>query len=74
MADVLRAIAIFRLVMGNKTIRIAAGRESALKDFQGLAFMAGANGMMIGGYLTVRGRPPEEDLAMVAEIKKLWNG
>jgi biotin synthase len=74
MADVLRAVAIFRLVMGNKTIRIAAGRESALKDFQGLAFMAGANGMMIGGYLTVRGRPPEEDLAMVVEIKKLWNG
>ncbi|MCK4469102.1 MAG: biotin synthase BioB, partial [Desulfobacterales bacterium] len=47
---------------------------SVLKDFQGLAFMAGANGMMIGGYLTVKGRSPEEDLGMVSEIRKLWNG
>jgi len=72
--EVLRTIAIFRLITGNRTIRIAAGRESVLKDFQGLAFMAGANGMMIGGYLTVKGRSPEEDLAMVSEIRKLWNG
>lgn len=72
--EVLRTIAIFRLITGNMTIRIAAGRESVLKDFQGLAFMAGANGMMIGGYLTVKGRSPEEDLAMVSEIRKLWNG
>ncbi len=73
-ADILRAIAIFRLILGDKTIRIVAGRESVLKDFQGLAFMAGANGMMIGGYLTVKGRSAEDDLAMVAEIKELWNG
>jgi len=72
--EILRTIAIFRLITGNKTIKIAAGRESVLKDFQGLAFMAGANGMIIGGYLTVRGRSPEEDLGMVSEIKKLWNG
>ena len=72
--QILRTIAIFRLITGNKTIKIAAGRESVLKDFQGLAFMAGANGMIIGGYLTVRGRSPEEDLGMVSEIKKLWNG
>ncbi|MCK4468580.1 MAG: biotin synthase BioB, partial [Desulfobacterales bacterium] len=67
-------IAIFRLITGNRTIRIAAGRESVLKDFQGLAFMAGADGMIIGGYLTVKGRSPEEDLGMVSEIRKLWNG
>jgi biotin synthase len=73
-ADILRTIAIFRLILGDKTIRIVAGRESVLKDFQGLAFMAGANGMMIGGYLTVKGRSAEDDLAMVSELKKLWNG
>ncbi len=73
-AEILRTIAIFRLITGNRTIRIAAGRESVLKDFQGLAFMAGADGMIIGGYLTVKGRSPEEDLGMVSEIRKLWNG
>lgn len=73
-AEILRTIAIFRLIIGNRTIRIAAGRESVLKDFQGLAFMAGANGMMIGGYLTVRGRSPQDDLAMAEEIKKVWSG
>lgn len=73
-ADILRTIAIFRLILGDKTIRIVAGRESVLKDFQGLAFMAGANGMMIGGYLTVKGRSPEDDRGMVAEIKKVWIG
>ena len=73
-AEILRTIAIFRLITGNRTIRIAAGRESVLKDFQGLAFMAGANGMMIGGYLTVRGRSPQDDLAMAEEIKKVWSG
>lgn len=73
-AEILRTIAIFRLIIGDRTIRIAAGRESVLKDFQGLAFMAGANGMMIGGYLTVRGRSPQDDLAMAEEIKKVWSG
>ena len=31
-------------------------------------FAAGATGMMIGGYLTVRGRSVEKDLAMVKEL------
>lgn len=72
--DILRTIAIFRLILPHKTIKIAAGRESALKDFQGLAFLAGANGMLIGGYLTVKGREVEEDKRLVEEIKKLWTG
>ena len=72
--DILRTIAIFRLILKNRTIKIAAGRESALKNFQGLAFLAGANGMLIGGYLTIKGRGVEEDHRMVEEIKRLWNG
>lgn len=75
LTEILRTIAIFRLITGSRTITICAGRESSvLKDFQGLAFMAGANGMIIGGYLTVKGRSPQDDLAMVEEIKKIWSG
>lgn len=71
-ADVVRAIAIFRIILKDKIIKIAAGRETVLKDFQAMGFMAGANGMLIGGYLTVKGREIEEDRRLIEEIKRLW--
>ncbi len=71
-SDVIRTIALFRIILKDKIIKIAAGRESVLKDFQGLAFMAGANGMLIGGYLTIKGRSIDEDYRLVTEIKRLW--
>ncbi len=72
-ADAVRSICIFRLILKDRTIKIAAGRESVLKDFQALGFMAGANGMLIGGYLTVRGRDIEDDRKLVEEIERLWS-
>ena len=71
--EILRAIALYRLIMPDIPVRLAAGRESALGDFLSSAFMAGADGMMIGGYLTQRGRSPEQDQQFVAEIKRLWS-
>jgi len=71
-SEAIRTIALFRIILKNKIIKIAAGRELILKDFQGLAFMAGANGMLIGGYLTIKGRAVDEDLRLVTEIKRLW--
>jgi len=71
-AEAIRTIAIFRIILKNKIIKVAAGRESLLKDFQAMAFMAGANGMLIGGYLTVRGRGVDEDQKLVDEVKKAW--
>jgi biotin synthase len=70
--EILRTIAAFRLIFPDKAIRIAGGRESALMDFQGLAFWAGADAMLIGGYLTIAGRPIEVDLRLVREVKRLW--
>jgi len=70
--DAIRTIAIFRIILKDKIIKIAAGRESVLKDFQSMAFMAGANGMLIGGYLTIRGRAVEDDLRLAEEIKRAW--
>lgn len=70
--DAIRTIAIFRIVLRDKIIKIAAGRESILKDFQAMAFMSGANGMLIGGYLTIKGRSVEEDLKLVEEMEKTW--
>lgn len=72
-SDIIRTICIFRIILKDKIIKIAAGRESALRDFQGLGFMGGANGMLIGGYLTVKGRGLKADYKLIEEIKKLWN-
>ncbi len=71
-ADAIRTISIFRIILKDKIIKLVAGRESILKDFQGLGFMAGANGMLIGGYLTTKGRDIESDHRLIKEIKRLW--
>jgi len=70
--DAIRTICIFRIILKDKIIKIAAGRETVLKDFQALGFMAGANGMLIGGYLTIKGRDVAEDQKLIEEIKKIW--
>ena len=70
--DAIRSISIFRIILGGRALKIAAGRETVLKDFQALGFMAGANGMLIGGYLTVKGRDVREDHVLVKEIDRLW--
>ena len=72
-AEILRTIALYRLILPRAAIRLAAGRESALADFLSSAFMSGADGMMIGGYLTQRGRSPEADHRFAEEIRQLWS-
>jgi len=71
--EILRAIALYRLILPQAAIRLAAGRESALADFLSSAFLGGADGMMIGGYLTQRGRSPEADLRFAEKIRELWS-
>ncbi|MDP6685776.1 MAG: biotin synthase BioB [Candidatus Omnitrophota bacterium] len=70
--EAIRTICIFRIVLKDKVIKIAAGREAILKDFQSAGFTAGANGMLIGGYLTVKGNDLERDYKLIDEIKELW--
>ena len=71
-ADAIRTICIFRIILQGKIIKIAAGRETILKDFQALGLMAGANGMLIGGYLTIKGRDAAEDWKLIEEVEKIW--
>ncbi len=54
--EIIRALAFFRITNPNKVIKVAAGREEYLGDFQGLVFMALANGFITGDYLTLKGR------------------
>lgn len=66
--EALRIIALFRYILVDKDIRICAGREKVLRDLQSLIFYAGANGMMIGGYLTQSGRKIKDDLQMLTNL------
>lgn len=69
--EILKTIAIFRFILPKSVIKIAGGREFNLRDFQAMSFLAGANGMIIGGYLTTRGRPVEQDLQMIKDLSSL---
>ena len=68
-AEVAKAFAIFRLVNPTKTIKFAAGRETAMKDFQGLLMLAGMNSLITGGYLTTRGRSIEDDRRFLCNLQ-----
>ena len=46
--------------------------SSALMTFILFAFMSGANGMLVGGYLTTKGRSWEDDKKFIEDMKKLW--
>lgn len=66
--EVLKLLAIMRLVVPRTEIKLAGGREVNLRDFQGTAFLAGVTGMIVGGYLTTPGRRVEEDLRMMQDL------
>jgi biotin synthase len=64
-----KTVALFRLINPRPIIKLAAGRETVMNDFQGLLMLAGANGFITGGYLTTRGREVERDLAFARELQ-----
>jgi biotin synthase len=66
--EVIKTISLFRLVLPKGTIKIAGGREANLRDLQSLALLAGANGLIVGNYLTTPGRNAEDDLTMVRDL------
>ena len=66
--EILKLIAVFRLMLPEFDINVCAGRELHLGDLQGMIFFAGANVTMIGNYLTQAGRPPEEDLKLLSDL------
>lgn len=66
--EVIKTIAIFRFILPKAKLELGGGREVNLRDFQSLAFLAGANSLIIGGYLTTRGRQPAQDTALLKDL------
>jgi biotin synthase len=66
--ECLKIVAVYRLIHQDKDIRICGGREYNLRDLQVLLISSGANGLMVGNYLTTKGRQIEDDLKMLQDL------
>lgn len=66
--EALKVIAVYRFIHPRKDITICGGRETTLKDLQSWIFAAGANGLMVGNYLTTLGRNLEMDIEMLRDL------
>ncbi len=65
--EILRAVAMFRLVNPDIEIRIGGGRKH-LGDLQPQLFAAGADGMLVGDLLTTTGQNVAQDLQMLSDL------
>ena len=68
LSEILRTIAVFRLLMPKTIRKIAGGREVYLASEQEKALLGGANGIITGGYLTIGGNRPSDDFEMISKI------
>jgi biotin synthase len=66
--EVVKWVAIFRLILPDALFRLCGGRVENLQDLQPLAVKAGLNGVMMGNFLTTLGVEPVEDRAMFEEL------
>src|SRR5579859_3568102 len=66
--EVVKWIAIFRLILPDALFRLCGGRTENLGELQQAAVKAGLNGVMMGNFLTTLGNSPEEDRAMFEEL------
>jgi biotin synthase len=66
--DVVKWVAIFRLIIPGALFRLCGGRVENLGELQPLAVKAGLNGVMMGNFLTTLGSEPADDRAMFEEL------
>lgn len=67
--EAIRWIALFRLGLPDVILRYAGGREVTLGDLQSAGLTGGINALIVGNYLTTLGRSPQEDLAMLEDLR-----
>ena len=59
--EIMRTIAVFRLILPDKTLRFAGGRERALGADEYKGYSSGINAMLVGNYLTTPGKAVERE-------------
>ena len=66
--EVVKWVAIFRLILPDALFRLCGGRVENLQELQPLAVKAGLNGVMMGNFLTTLGVEPAQDRATFEEL------
>jgi len=66
--EVVKWVAVFRLIIPDALFRLCGGRVENLEDLQPLAVKAGLNGVMMGNFLTTLGAEPADDREMFEEL------
>jgi biotin synthase len=66
--EVVKWVAIFRLILPDALFRLCGGRVENMGDLQPLAVKAGLNGVMMGNFLTTLGAEPADDRRMFTEL------
>jgi biotin synthase len=71
--EILKTIAVMRLILPRQDLKIAGGREKNLRDLQSWIFYVGGTSALIGNYLATAGRPNAEDLQMIEDLELSWH-
>jgi biotin synthase len=71
--EILKIIAVMRLILPRVDLKVAGGREKNLRDLQSWIFYVGATSALIGNYLATLGRPNEDDLRMIDDLELVWS-
>jgi biotin synthase len=67
--DLVRTIAVARILMPASRVRLSAGRTALSAEAQALCFLAGANSIFLGERLLTTPNPaPDEDAALLARL------
>ena len=66
--EALKIVLAFRLTFPERSLIICGGRQVTLRSLAPLLFAAGADALMTGDYLTTRGRMPDDDRQMLADL------
>ncbi|MCL5022351.1 MAG: biotin synthase BioB [Nitrospirae bacterium] len=65
--EALQIISLYRFILPDKQIRVCGGRRQVLGEFNSMVFMAGADCLLTGNYLTTTGTPYDEDLGLLRQ-------
>jgi biotin synthase len=63
--DALKIISLYRFILPQKEIRVCGGRMQTLGEFNSMIFMAGADSLLTGNYLTTTGRTYKDDIRLI---------
>lgn len=65
--EALKIISLFRFMLPDKAVRVCGGRRQVLGEFNAMVFMAGADALLTGNYLTTTGTTYQDDLRLIRQ-------